>query len=101
MPGSGTTAARFLSPLGAREGGLGCLPPGGTTPLPPAPPPARWGAGLNIPPPAVDGPRRTVLGFVATRRVVEIILTIILGIGGGLLLFGSNFGLNMVHTQLT
>jgi hypothetical protein len=41
-----------------------------------------------------------VLGFVATRRVVEIILTVVLGIGGGLLLFGSNFGLNMVHTQL-
>jgi hypothetical protein len=57
--------------------------------------------GVNTPPPAEVGPRRTVLGFVATRRVVEIILTVILGIGGGLLLFGSNFGLNMVHTQLT
>ncbi len=45
--------------------------------------------------------RRTVLGFVATRRVVEVILTVILGVGGGLLLFGSNFGLDMVHTQLS
>jgi hypothetical protein len=44
--------------------------------------------------------RRTLLGFVGTRRVVEIILTIILGVGGCLLLFGSNFGLNMVHDQL-
>jgi hypothetical protein len=50
-------------------------------------------------PPAVSS-RRTVLGFVATRRVVEVILTIILGVGGGLLLFGSHFGLNMVHSQL-
>jgi hypothetical protein len=45
--------------------------------------------------------RRTVLGFVATRRVVEVILTVILGVGGGLLLFGSHFGLDMVHTQLS
>ena len=48
----------------------------------------------------VAQPRRTVLGFVATRRVVEVILTVILGVGGGLLLFGSHFGLNMVHSQL-
>jgi hypothetical protein len=41
-----------------------------------------------------------MLGFVWTRRVVEIILTIVLGVGGGLLLFGANFGLDMVHTQL-
>jgi hypothetical protein len=47
-----------------------------------------------------SSPRRTLLGFVATRRVVEIMLTIILGVGGCLLLFGANFGLNMVHSQL-
>ena len=52
------------------------------------------------PPASTPVPRRTVLGFVATRRVVEIVLTVILGVGGGLLLFGSNFGLNMVHSQL-
>jgi hypothetical protein len=45
--------------------------------------------------------RRTVLGFVATRRTVEIILTVLLGVGSGLLFFGANFGLNMVHSQLT
>ena len=44
--------------------------------------------------------RRTLLGFVGTRRVVEIILTVVLGVGGGLLLFGANFGLDMVHDQL-
>ena len=44
--------------------------------------------------------RRTVLGFVATRRVVEVILVVILGVGSGLLFFGSHFGLNMVHSQL-
>ena len=56
---------------------------------------------------APDGPpiivvreRRTVLGFVATRRVVEVVLMLILGVGSGLLFFGSNFGLNMVHSQL-
>jgi hypothetical protein len=52
------------------------------------------------PPAPLVSPRRTVLGFVATRRVVEVILTIILGVGGGLLLFGAHFGLNMVHSQL-
>jgi hypothetical protein len=46
------------------------------------------------------GARRTAIGFVATRRVVEIILTVVLGVGSGLLFYGSNFGLNMVHTQL-
>lgn len=50
-------------------------------------------------PPAVAA-RRTVLGFVATRRVVEVILTVVLGVGSGLLFYGSHFGLNMVHTQL-
>ena len=45
-------------------------------------------------------PRRTLLGFVGTRRIVEIILTVVLGVGGGLLLFGANFGLDMVHSQL-
>jgi len=41
-----------------------------------------------------------LLGFVGTRRVVEIILTIVLGVGGGLMLFGAHFGLDMVHSQL-
>jgi hypothetical protein len=45
--------------------------------------------------------RRTLLGFVATRRVVEVILAVILGVGSGLLFYGSHFGLNMVHTQLS
>ena len=44
--------------------------------------------------------RRTLLGFVATRRIVEIFLTVILGVAGALLLFGANFGLDMVHSQL-
>jgi hypothetical protein len=44
--------------------------------------------------------RRTLLGFVATRRVVEIMLTVILGVGGCMLIFGANFGLHMVKTQL-
>jgi hypothetical protein len=44
--------------------------------------------------------RRTAIGFVATRRVVEVILAVILGVGSGLLFYGSHFGLNMVHTQL-
>ena len=44
--------------------------------------------------------RRTLIGFIGTRRVVEIILTIVLGAGGGLLLFGAHFGLDMVHRQL-
>lgn len=47
-----------------------------------------------------DRSRRTVLGFVATRRIVEIILTVVLGVGAAFLFFGSNFGLNMVHDQL-
>jgi hypothetical protein len=55
-----------------------------------------------VPPPSHDvAPRRTVIGFVATRRTVEIILTVLLGVGSGLLFFGANFGLNMVHSQLT
>ena len=35
-----------------------------------------------------------------TRRIVEFILVFILGAGGTLLLFGANFGLDMVHSQL-
>jgi len=46
------------------------------------------------------GGRRTVLGFVATRRVVEVVLCVILGVGSGLLFYGSHFGLDMVHSQL-
>lgn len=66
-----------------------------STLAPPASPPA---AQPSTPTPV--GRRRTLLGFVATRRVVEIFLTVILGVGGGLLLFGANFGLDMVHSQL-
>jgi len=62
--------------------------------------PAPSTAGVRVPPAPVVVARRTVLGFVATRRVVEVILVVILGVGSGLLFYGSNFGLNMVHTQL-
>ena len=44
--------------------------------------------------------RRTLLGFVTTRRIVEVILTVILGVGAALLFYGANFGLDMVHSQL-
>jgi hypothetical protein len=58
-------------------------------------------AGVRTPPTVnVAATRRTAIGFVATRRVVEVILVLVLGVGSGLLFFGSNFGLNMVHTQL-
>ncbi|MDQ1398147.1 MAG: hypothetical protein QOK20_79 [Acidimicrobiaceae bacterium] len=66
--------------------------PGATTP-------ANGGA-TSAPPADVTG-RRTLIGFVATRRVVEIMLAVILGVGSGLLFYGSHFGLNMVHTQLS
>ena len=55
---------------------------------------------VRTPPAAHVAARRTAIGFVATRRVVELILTVVLGVGSGLLFYGSNFGLNMVHTQL-
>ena len=45
-------------------------------------------------------PPRTVLGFIATRRIVEVILTLVLAAGAALLFYGSHFGLDMVHTQL-
>jgi hypothetical protein len=62
--------------------------------------PAPTIAAVRTPPTPVVAPRRTAIGFVATRRVVELILTVVLGVGSGLLFYGSNFGLNMVHTQL-
>ncbi len=63
-------------------------------------PPRPTGRGRTPSPP--DARRhRTVIGFVATRRAVEVILTLVLGVGSGLLFFGSDFGLNMVHTQLS
>jgi hypothetical protein len=62
-------------------------------------PPIPATSAAPAPAPATAG-RRTVLGFVATRRVVEVILTLVLGVGSGLLFYGSSFGLNMVHTQL-
>ncbi len=67
-----------------------------STLAPPAP------SAAAVPPPLMgEGrPRRTLLGFIGTRRVVEIILTIVLAVGGGLLLFGAHFGLDMVHDQL-
>ena len=73
-----------------------------STLVPPSPP-AATSSDPAIPPPTTGeaGPRRrTLLGFIGTRRVVEIILTIVLGAGGGLLLFGAHFGLDMVHRQL-
>lgn len=54
----------------------------------------------ETPSPSGGGTKRTLLGFVATRRVAEVILTLVLGVGGGLLFYGSNFGLDMVHSQL-
>ncbi len=48
----------------------------------------------------VRAAHHTLIGFVATRRVVEVILTLVLGVGSGLLFYGSTFGLDMVHTQL-
>ncbi len=56
----------------------------------------------TIPAPPISDITRppTLVGFVATRRVVAVIVTAILGVGGGLLVYGSHFGLNMVHTQL-
>jgi hypothetical protein len=68
-----------------------------STLAPPAPPSA---SGTPDPPPPTTKSRRTMLGFVGTRRVVEIMLTVILGVGGCLLLFGAHFGLDMVHSQL-
>lgn len=68
-----------------------------TTLTPPAP-----SAASPNPATTAEAPkrRRTLLGFVGTRRVVEIILTVVLLVGGLLLLFGANFGLDMVHDQL-
>jgi hypothetical protein len=62
--------------------------------------PSRSKPAVKAPPTADVAARRTVIGFVATRRVVEVILAVILGVGSGLLFYGSHFGLNMVHTQL-
>jgi hypothetical protein len=65
---------------------------------------------ITAPPPSVDDTptppaptrrSRTSIGFVATRRIVEIVLVLVLGIGSGLLFYGSHFGLDMVHSQLT
>ena len=53
---------------------------------------------VALPPPVPT--RRTLLGFVATRRAVEVILTLVLGVGAGLLFYGSRFGLDMVDSQL-
>ena len=67
---------------------------------PPAPPSSEDAVPAEPVGTGSSSPRRTLLGFVATRRVVEIMLTVILGVGGCLLLFGANFGLHMVKTQL-
>jgi hypothetical protein len=69
-----------------------------STLAPPAPPAPS--AAVTTAADAGGKPRRTLLGFVGTRRVVEIILTVILGVGGSLLLFGAHFGLDIVHDQL-
>lgn len=56
---------------------------------------------MSSTPPAPEvSKQRTMLGFVATRRIVEVILTLVLGVGAGLLFYGANFGLDMVHSQL-
>ena len=68
-----------------------------TTVANPTPPTTEVASSPSSPTP----PRRTVLGFVATRRIVEVILTVVLGVGSGLLFYGSHFGLNMVHSQLS
>jgi hypothetical protein len=39
--------------------------------------------------------------FVAYRRILEIVLAGVLLVGGCLLLWGANFGNNMVHSQLS
>jgi hypothetical protein len=39
--------------------------------------------------------------FVAYRRILEIVLAGVLLVGGCLLLWGANFGNDMVHTQLS
>jgi hypothetical protein len=39
--------------------------------------------------------------FVAYRRIIEIVLAGVLLVGGCLLLWGANFGNNMVHSQLS
>jgi hypothetical protein len=62
--------------------------------------PAPSVAGVRGPPVPIPATRGTAIGFVATRRAVEVILAVILGVGSGLLFYGSHFGLNMVHTQL-
>jgi len=51
-------------------------------------------------PPSGIARRRTLIGFVATRRTVEIVLSLVLGVGSALLFYGSNLGLDMVHSQL-
>jgi hypothetical protein len=69
-----------------------------STLAPPAPPASS--SSDAVPTPPEPRRRRTLLGFVGTRRVVEVILVVMLGVGGALLLFGANFGLDMVHSQL-
>lgn len=51
-------------------------------------------------PPLVDG-RRTRVDFLTTRRIVEVVLTVVLGVSAGLLYYASDFGLGMVRDQLT
>jgi hypothetical protein len=75
-------------------------PPSAGPPTPPASTPPASGPPASGPPASAPPAHRTLLGFVATRRVVEVILMLILGVGSGLLFFGSSFGLNMVHSQL-
>src|SRR3954471_3003570 len=44
---------------------------------------------------------RSWLASVPTLVVIGSVLTIVLTVGGGLLIWGSNFASNMVHDQLT
>jgi hypothetical protein len=50
--------------------------------------------------PTVDG-RHTRVDFLTTRRIVEVVLTVVLGVSAGLLYYASDFGLGMVHDQLS
>src|SRR5882757_9305407 len=44
---------------------------------------------------------RTWIKTVPSLAIIGAILFLVLSVGGGLLLWGSNFAHNMVHTQLT
>lgn len=49
----------------------------------------------------IAGARRTRVDFLTTRRVAEVVLTVVLGVSAGLLYYASDFGLGMVRDQLS